>query len=474
METSFRQSQQKENNSSFIEDIVAMSMRNGVKLNKIPDYLKSCGYSEEAIAQLAPIVRIGIVEKSKNIKLPHLRDIAMLAPELQNMHAEFKEYKNENHVGFGIFVEGELSCMHINVLDSKNFIKESFVLNDCFIPMEPKRLGVAKGTGFGMSILNRAIELGSRLEVFVSDTSFIARSPTFRFNTKEEASSAIDLINSIKDELISCGSENMKNFYGNLEEVHIASAEVDGYTELSVNFIYAMHGSLLGHEQATAITGLLAEKIAKRLIDSKINAQQMALAGGEDGDLRPSPKNVRGRRVSASILIPETVLLEFIHKRSKGDPISEEGVAKSFASRNKSKYWVWNDYSGSYTHTGMELEVLDAIFSVLKPPSPPFVSSNIDVKVEEVEDEKAAKGIHYTIEMKNFEYGSEGIITGIRKDAEAIIGLDDTIGNDNPKNSFIAAGVIAAACMAAGLNQHLLMHINGLAKTKEQSLILRR
>ena len=112
----------------------------------------------------------------------------------------------------------------------------------------------------------------------------------------------------------------------------------------------------------------------------------------------------------------------------------------------------------------MENEILDALFRAIRPASPAFVSSVINVEARETE-RRNVRGVEYTLSIRNFEWGVEGIRTQQRNECEAIIGID---AHDQGISAAKVAGLTVSILMAGGLNQHRLAHTGSLHETKKE------
>jgi len=374
------------------------------------------------------------------------------------------QYLGSDNVGVAgpLRVDAEVAGPDGSVTDSSYSI-------DAMVPLSPCRPGIVDGVSYGIKMTNSLRNYGEsgHVRVKVENISRTTRSPTIKFYSEEDVIRAIKAFSEeeLKRHMMDIGNELMRPYQGQVGNITLSSKEINSHYELSINFIYHMFGDYMGHEAATFNTGqILRDVILPKLYSERLNHKRLCLAGGQDLDMKPSPHNVRGRRVIARVFLPKEYLEnEFADKKTGRQGITPE----EFEELNISKHWEWPEYSGSLMHTGMEPEVLSSIYSAINPPSTPHVSSMIDVRAQAVREPR--EGVLYTVAAKNLEWGIEGIRTPVRTELESVIGVDGKKPDPNGRNSIRAAAIIVAACLPAGLNQHRLAYLEKLADTKKHT-----
>ncbi len=338
---------------------------------------------------------------------------------------------------------------------------------DTMIPLRPCRSGIVEGISYGIRMVNALANYGesSRIKTKVESISRTTRSPTIKFYSEEDLSRAVGMLSDegFKRRVFDIGEELMKPCCGKLGHITFNTGLVNSHHELSINLIYHMMGDFMGHEEGT----YAAEKIIREVILPKLTLEgfghrRLWLAGGEDLDQKQSKSNIRGRYVVAEVFLPREYLEnEFADKKTGKRGITPE----EFEELNATKHWNWPDKCGAVGHTGMEPEVLSSIYSGINPPSPPIVSSIIDVVAKAHKEPK--EGVIYKVILRNLEWGIEGIRTPVRTELESTMGIDGRTPDPGGRNSIRAAGIIAAACLPPGINQHRLAYMEKLADTKK-------
>jgi len=172
-------------------------------------------------------------------------------------------------------------------------------------------------------------------------------------------------------------------------------------------------------------------------------ASMRMLAGGLDGDLRPSTQNIRGRKVAASLEITEQML----SKRFGG--ISAEELHELNQLKQQGNIML-----GTPTMAGMAPEILEALFYTLEPPTSPFVSSTVQMSTEIMGD-----GVLLKATLPNMEVGTvhEAPISEIARECRAIAGNIDGAGNPPGRNAIRMSARIGALTLAGELNQYCQM-----------------
>lgn len=404
----------------------------------------------------AIVARLGALETMRGVSLSYLRTLAGHPTIMQVRKGDRVDLVPtvQNSIGDNISITGpfQVNVSIVNVEgepigDSRHY--------SLLVPMVVSRDGVVDGVSMGAKLLSK---LDSQMvNVTVEGKNFATRSPTFMFETVLAAARAKEILDG--PETLQKIKETVKLAIGNpdidVDRVTATIKQVNSHYELSFNIIYGVTGSRLGHETGTALAGAVLEEVVRpAFTDAGIKFRDLWLAGGEDGDLRISPKNVRGRKVSGSVFLPE----EFLTSSIGCD-------TATFVLMNNSKYWVWNNHNGAITHTGMELEVLSAIYAALNPATSPFVSSGVHISATAAQ-KGSVKGVLFTF-MARLEYGDEGIRTLRRKELESILGINES-NSDSAENAAIFSAAVVAASLGSGLNQHRLGVSRKLDKTKRE------
>ena len=434
------------------EELVA-KLENGLELHKVESELKARYPLEKVRTEVgddplkieafysreAAEVRRRFLERRLNLNLENIREDSLEYPPVEEVKDNGKALRRQgfsNYLGGGkggrlVAIVGPLP-LEIKVRDNGEELVEDF-----WVPLRPSRYGIVEGVSYGLKLIRRLGE-GGRIRVEVEPIARVTRCPVLEFSSEEEAEKAKRRIEEeLYPEIKEYADSLMKEFDGRLGRIEI---ERKG-RKLFSNFIFEMEGNYYGHEAATRNT----DRIVERIILRELDADYLMLAGGMDGDLRPGKRNKRGRKVSASFLIPKDELEKIIPGAS---PERIEYL-------NRVKYWEGNELLGTYTHSGMELEVLEAYFNALEPSTPPFVSSWIDVRVES--DKKG--NLNYQVDARNFEGGLryEAPISKVARECREIL------GGDVIRYSSVGTAIL----IPPGLNQHRLMHTKGLGATKK-------
>ena len=271
------------------------------------------------------------------------------------------------------------------------------------------------GTGqghLGISVGCFQLNKFGPIEVSVSEWGGAARNLAFVFDSAGERESAKHLI-----------KEQLPVLIPQMTQAHLAAWQGEVY---DVDFVYRQHHrdyilhcgfytrfvNHRGHGQTSHAVGM-----AKNLIDELFRANglhcRVSVVGmGRDADLKPSPRNRRGRYVSARQRIPIRAYEQIIG-RSIDDFLSyleldRQGVL---------------DEVGWPAYTGMGGEIIPAFYRTMKVnPRPHLVSSYQKVYAETRGDD-----LILGVELPNVEVGitssSEGIIPPAAREAMAMAGI---------------------------------------------------
>jgi DNA-directed RNA polymerase subunit RPC12/RpoP len=302
------------------------------------------------------------------------------------------------------------------------------------------------GTGLGPIGVTRGCHYLNRFggaEVRVSECGRAARCIGYIFATEGERRRAVEMIRSqlepIKTEMVSL----LEEFSGRLNAVEFEPAESqDGYA-LFVDFA-AEFSNARGHGSLSRAVGLAKRRCQEILLKNGLDSKLSIIAQGYDGDLKPSPRNKRGRYASAEVRVP---VKEF-KKELKVDP-------------DKFISFVHLDALGARKlgcqfYSGMGGEIVPAVYKATRVnPQSPLVSSfeNISVKTDRGD-------VVYAVELPNVEVGiassAEGIISPSAREALRIMGV---------RNAREFAASLAAQVLAGEFNLALEISRENLYKS---------
>jgi hypothetical protein len=205
-------------------------------------------------------------------------------------------------------------------------------------------------------------------------------------------------------------NDSMKEFKGIVSSVDFDFARTHGEFILYVDYV-ASFTNFRGHGDISRAVGFVKEEIENLLNTSRINYQLSVIAQGRDGDLKPSPRNKRGRKVSAEVRVP-TVEFEAFFKVDPHKFLSFVRMDALGAQR-----------LGCAFYSGMGGEIIPAVYKATQVnPQSPLVSSfqNIYAGVENGE-------LVYRVELPNVEVGvfstREGIVSPSAREAMRIMGI---------------------------------------------------
>jgi hypothetical protein len=269
------------------------------------------------------------------------------------------------------------------------------------------------GTGLGPIGVTRGCRYINRFggaEVRVSETGRAARSIGYIFASEEGRSRAVELLTNHMERLKSEMTPHLEEFSGRISAVEFEPAESrEGYI-LFVDFS-AEFPNARGHSSLSRAVGLVKKSCQELLVSSGLNFRLSVIAQGYDGDLKPSPRNKRGRYASAEVRIP-----------------AQEFEPELNVAPDKFISFVHLDTLGARKlgcqfYSGMGGEIVPAVYKATQVnPQSPLVSSfeNITVKMDKGD-------IVYAVELPNVEAGlassREGIISPSAREAQRIMGI---------------------------------------------------
>jgi len=179
------------------------------------------------------------------------------------------------------------------------------------------------------------------------------------------------------------------------------------FVEFTADFV-----NYRGHGAISQAVGAVKELVDAELRKHSIEVEVSAIAQGYDGDLKPSPRNKRGRYAAAEVHVP---LASF----GKYFECSAERLL-SFVRLDASGV----EKMGWFHHTGMGGEIIAGMYKATKVnPHSPLVSS-----LERIYAGVEGDELVYGVELPNVEAGtlscSEGLIPPPGREALRIMGID--------------------------------------------------
>jgi hypothetical protein len=213
-------------------------------------------------------------------------------------------------------------------------------------------------------------------------------------------------LDKLKEEM----NDSMKEFKGVVSSVDFDTVDTqEGYI-LYVDYV-ASFTNFRGHGDISRSVGFIKKEIENLLDKSDIYYKLSVIAQGHDGDLKPSHRNKRGRKVSAELRIPIEKFEEFF----------KVDVKKFLAFINVDALGAKK--LGCPFYSGMGGEIIPAVYKATQVnPQSPLVSSfqNIYAGVEKGE-------VFYRVELPNVEVGifptREGIMSPSAREALRIMGI---------------------------------------------------
>jgi len=269
------------------------------------------------------------------------------------------------------------------------------------------------GTGLGPMGITKGCFIINKFggaEVRVSEFARAARCLGFIFKTEELRKKTVNIIENFLPELKPEMNKKMSDTGGQVCSVEYVQVESHRGFLLYVDFV-ADFENFRGHGGISRAVGFAKKEIEKRLQKGKVQPDLCVIAQGYDGDLKPSPRNKRGRYASAQIRVPVQEFEELLKIN-----------ADEFLS------FVDLDCTGSQKlgcqfYSGMGGEIIPALYRATKVnPRSCLVSSfqNIYARID-------AGDLIYGVELPNVEAGvlstHEGLIPPVGREALEIIGI---------------------------------------------------
>ncbi len=250
------------------------------------------------------------------------------------------------------------------------------------------------------------------IEIKVSNWATAARNLSLVFDTEEEREKAKNLIKQKLPEIIPAITQyQLADWQGEVYEVDFLYKQHHGDRILHCCF-YTRFENHRGHGQTSHSVGMAKNMIDDYLKQANIACRVSVVGMGRDGDLKPSPRNRRGRYVSAQQAMPVKD-----YEKSIGRPIEDLLAYIELDRQGVMEETGWPAY------TGMGGEIIPAFYRTMKNnPRPYLVSSFQKFSVETRGDT-----LVFGVELPNVEVGitssPEGIISPMAREALKMAGI---------------------------------------------------
>jgi len=269
------------------------------------------------------------------------------------------------------------------------------------------------GTGLGPIGVTRGSFLINKLggaEVKVAEFAAAVRCLGFLFQTEELRWKAQCVIEAFLPETKAKMQDKMLEFGGCISSVDFDHAETQRGFILYVDFV-AEFTNFRGHGDISRAVGFIKPEVEEKLSSQGVHYELSVIAQGHDGDLKPSPRNKRGRKAMAQVRIPISDFKGIL----KVDPekflsfVEVDGVG--------------SQRLGCPFYSGMGGEILPAVYKATKVnPHSPLVSC-----FQNIFAEKDQGDVIYRVELPNIEVGvlssREGLIPPVGREAMRIMGI---------------------------------------------------
>jgi hypothetical protein len=250
------------------------------------------------------------------------------------------------------------------------------------------------------------------IEVRVSDWGLAARNLSFVFDTEPERQRAKRIIQDHLADIISViTAEHLSEWGGEIYDVDFLFKQHHGDRILHCCF-YSRFENHRGHGQTSHAAGR-----AKLIIDdlfqkNGIGCRLSVVGMGRDGDLKPSPRNRRGRYVSAQQRMPVSE-----YEKSIGRPIKEFFSYIELDRQGVTEEIGWPAY------TGMGGEIIPAFYRTMKNNPRPYLVSCF----QKVYASIRGNDLVFGVELPNVEVGitssPEGIVSPMAREALRVAGI---------------------------------------------------
>jgi len=250
------------------------------------------------------------------------------------------------------------------------------------------------------------------IEIKASNWAVAARNLAFVFDSEQEREKAKNLIKEKLSEIIPAITRyQLADWQGEVYDVDFLYKQHHGDRILHCCF-YTRFENHRGHGQTSHSVGMAKNMIDDYFKQANIACRVSVVAMGRDGDLKPSPRNRRGRYVSAQQTMP---IKEY--EKNIGRPIEDLLTYVELDRQGVLEEIGWPVY------TGMGGEIIPAFYRTMKNnPRPDLVSSLQKLYVETRGDD-----LVFGVELPNVEVGitssPEGIISPMAREALKMAGI---------------------------------------------------
>jgi hypothetical protein len=250
------------------------------------------------------------------------------------------------------------------------------------------------------------------IDVKVSDWAGAARNLAFVFDTEKERENAKNLIKTHLPEIIAqITREHLADWAGEVYDVHFVYKQHHGDRILHCCF-YTRFADYRGHGQTSWGVGMAKNVIDDLFKEKNIKCRLSVVGMGTDGDLKPSPRNRRGRYVSAQQAIPikdqEKAIRRPIDDFLSWIELDRQGVTEEIG---------WPAY------TGMGGEIIPAFYRTMKNNPRPYLVSCY----QKVYAKIRGNDLIFGVELPNVEVGitsgPEGVIPPMAREALKMAGI---------------------------------------------------
>ena len=265
------------------------------------------------------------------------------------------------------------------------------------------------GIGVGCFKLNKY----GPVEIKVSDWGLAARNLSFVFDSETVRAKARELIQQkLPDIIPRITAEHLYDWNGEVDQVDFLYKQHHGDRIFHCCF-YTKLDNHRGHGQTSHATGMARTIIDELFKQNSLNCRLSVIGMGRDGDLKPSPRNRRGRYVSAQQTIPVAE-----YEKMLGRPIED-----FFSYIDLDKQGVTEE-TGWPAYTGMGGEIIPAFYRTMKCNPRPYLVSSYQKVYAKIRGDNFIFGV----ELPNVEVGitssPEGIIPPVSRELLKMSGIN--------------------------------------------------
>jgi hypothetical protein len=267
-----------------------------------------------------------------------------------------------------------------------------------------------------------------------------ARNLSYVFESEEEREKAVIVVKDIQQTLKKeMEQQYLDEFRGEIYEIEFVRRQHHDQFYLYICF-YTRFEQVRGHSDTSWAVGFARGRIDDIFNKKGIHYVQSLVAMGFDGDLKPAPRNRRGRYVSAQVRMPIGAYEE----------MSKTKISSLLSYMELERQGVLLE-QGAFVYSGMGGEIIPALYRATKVnPRPSNVSCTENLYVEIQKDD-----LIFGVELLNLEVGvassREGPISPAAREILRFMGIRNS-------KEFAAA---AAAITLAGEFNFTLLHIRG-------------